>query len=125
MFVPGKLFQSSLIFCGQGQGPTQDWNTSEVGPSLASKHWTRLESLATEKHFSLLQKSINYSLNKFYNTGPSRATCGTPLSRQAPKFQTWVEVTHTDKHSSLQQFGINYGRKKFYIPGPSRSHFLD
>jgi hypothetical protein len=41
-----------------------------VGHGLARKYWTRLEKLASVKHSRLLQKSINYSRNKFYSTGP-------------------------------------------------------
>ncbi len=42
-----------------------------VGFGLARKHWTRLEKLATDKHPSLLRKSVNNGHNKFYSTGPS------------------------------------------------------
>jgi hypothetical protein len=31
---------------------------------------TRLESLARDKHSSLLRKSVNYDRKKFYNIGP-------------------------------------------------------
>ncbi len=31
---------------------------------------TRLERLARDKHFSLLQKSVNYGHKIFYSTGP-------------------------------------------------------
>ncbi len=41
-----------------------------VGYSLTRKHQTRLERLARDKHYSLLQKSVNYEHNKFYSTGP-------------------------------------------------------
>jgi hypothetical protein len=36
-----------------------------VGPGLARKHWTRLERLASDKHSSLLPKSV-----KLYSTTP-------------------------------------------------------
>jgi hypothetical protein len=41
-----------------------------VGPSIAHKHWTRLEKLAVDKHFGLLQKSVNFGPNKLYSEGP-------------------------------------------------------
>jgi hypothetical protein len=41
-----------------------------LGSSLTSKHETRLERLARDKHSSLLRKSVNYGQKKFYNIGP-------------------------------------------------------
>jgi hypothetical protein len=43
---------------------------TQVGSGLTSKHWTRQERLARDKHSSLLRKSVNYGRNKFYDTGP-------------------------------------------------------
>jgi len=40
-----------------------------TGPSLAHKHWTKLERLNRDKHSCLYQKSVNYGRNKFYSTG--------------------------------------------------------
>ncbi len=74
MFVPGKLFQPNLMFVGKARGlpksgsPQRCFNL--VGPGLASKHWTRLERLAKDKHSSVLRRSVNYGHNKFYSTGP-------------------------------------------------------
>ncbi len=34
------------------------------------KHYTKFERLARDKHFSLLQKSVNYGSKKFYSTCP-------------------------------------------------------
>ena len=39
-------------------------------PSLTHKHQARLKRLTRDKHSSLLWKSVNYSCNKFYDTGP-------------------------------------------------------
>ena len=74
MFVSGKLFQPSIMFVGKAMGLPESGAPERcfiwVGPGLARKHWTRLEKLGTYKHSSLLQKTINYSCNKFYSTDP-------------------------------------------------------
>jgi hypothetical protein len=43
---------------------------TRVGSGLTRKHYAKLESVARDKHSSLLQKSVNYGRNKFYHTGP-------------------------------------------------------
>ncbi len=43
---------------------------TRVGSGLSRKHYTRLERLATDKHLSLLRKSVNYGRKMFYSTGP-------------------------------------------------------
>ncbi len=79
MFVPGKPFQPSLVFAGKnGAYPSEaPFSCSTLGytPDLTHKHLTRLERLASDKHSSLLQKSVNYGCNKFYDTGPSMEIC--------------------------------------------------
>jgi hypothetical protein len=46
------------------------WVNNLSGASgLTRKHYTRLESLARDKHYNLLQKFVNYS-SDFYNMGP-------------------------------------------------------
>jgi hypothetical protein len=40
------------------------------GAGLARKHWSRLEKLARDKHYSTIRKYVNYGCNKFYSTGP-------------------------------------------------------
>ncbi len=51
----------------------------------ASKHLTRLERLAKDKHSSLLQAFVNYDRKKFYNIGPKSRICGQTLTpRGAP-----------------------------------------
>ncbi len=42
-----------------------------VGSGLAHKYLTRLEKLTRGKHFSLLQKFVNYGRKKFYYIGLS------------------------------------------------------
>ncbi len=42
---------------------------TQVGSSLTSKHKTWLEKLASDKHSSLLQKSVNYGQKTFITLG--------------------------------------------------------
>jgi len=44
--------------------------TLGYAPGLTRKHWTRLERLARDRHFSLFRKFVNYSHKKLYNIGP-------------------------------------------------------
>jgi hypothetical protein len=46
---------------------------SRVGSGLTHKYWTKLKRLAKDKRSSFLRKSINYSRDKFYDTGPTVA----------------------------------------------------
>jgi hypothetical protein len=43
-----------------------------VSSCLIHKHYTRLEMLARDKHFSLLQKFVIYDCKWFYNIGAKR-----------------------------------------------------
>ncbi len=43
-------------------------------PGLTHKHYTRLERLARDKHFSTWRKYVNYGRKKVYSTSP---TCQT------------------------------------------------
>jgi len=66
VFVPGKSFHPSLKFVGEaGAYPSE-------APGLTHKQYSRLKSLARDKHSSLLRKSVNYGRKKFYSTGPLR-----------------------------------------------------
>jgi hypothetical protein len=71
MFVPGKLFQPSLMFVGKtGAYPSEaPFRCSTLGyaPGLIHKLQTRLEKLARNKCSSLLRKFVNYGCKKFYN----------------------------------------------------------
>jgi hypothetical protein len=69
MFVPGKPFQPSLMFAGVPSEANFRCSTVGLAPGLTHNHETRLELLAKNKHFSLLQKSVNYGRKTFYNTG--------------------------------------------------------
>jgi hypothetical protein len=42
---------------------------NRVGSCFTNRHWTRLERLAMDKHYSLLQKFVNYDRKKLYNLG--------------------------------------------------------
>ena len=68
MFVPGKLFQPSLIFVGKAGAPERCF--TREGSGLTCKHYTRLEKLAMDKHPSLLQKSVNYGQKSFITLAP-------------------------------------------------------
>jgi hypothetical protein len=64
VFVPGKLFKPRRMFVnkagGLPKGGAPESCFTWVGPGLVCKHWTKLETLAKDKHSSLLQKSVNY-----------------------------------------------------------------
>ncbi len=64
-----RLFQPGLMFVRRARGHLKDSSLGQV-PALPLKHLTKLERLARDKHFCLLQNSVNYSRNKFYSTGP-------------------------------------------------------
>ncbi len=71
MFVNGKLYQPSLMFAGTS---ALEWSTSKVLHSESGytpKHLTRLEMLARDKHYSILQTFVIYGRIKLYNPGPS------------------------------------------------------
>ncbi len=53
-----------------GYYPRVEHLKGRVGTGLTCKHYTRVERLARDKHFTLLRKSVNYGRNKFYNIGP-------------------------------------------------------
>ncbi len=71
MFVPGKLFQSTLTFVGKaGAYPRVEHlkgASLRLAPDLSHKHLTRLEKLARDKHSSLIRKFVNYGWKKFHN----------------------------------------------------------
>ncbi len=72
MFVPGKPFQPSLVFDGKDRSlsysKVPERFVSWVGLALPTN--IRLSRLARHKHSSSLWKSVNYSRDKFYDTGP-------------------------------------------------------
>ncbi len=78
MFVPDKHFQPSLMFASKAGANLGEalfrCSTQGQAPDLTSKHLTRLEKLASDKHFSLLQTFVNYGREKFYNIEPN-LTC--------------------------------------------------
>jgi hypothetical protein len=70
----GKPFQPSLMFVGKARsqpksGAPERYFT-RAGSSLACKHYTRLERLATDKCYALFLKFVTYGCKKFYNIGP-------------------------------------------------------
>ncbi len=68
LFVPGKPFQHSLMFLGKARSlPTSGASERcfiHLGYSFTSKHKTKLERLAMDKHSNLVRKSANYG--QFY-----------------------------------------------------------
>jgi hypothetical protein len=44
--------------------------TLGLAPGLTHNYYPKLDKLAMEKHSSLLRKSVNYGLKKFYKNGP-------------------------------------------------------
>jgi hypothetical protein len=68
-FVPGRPFQPSLMSAGKARrllkrGATERFST-RVGSGLISKHLTRLERPASEKHSSVFGTLISYKENSF------------------------------------------------------------
>jgi hypothetical protein len=75
VFVPGKLFQPSLIFEGKsGACPisiVSKRRVTRVASGFICKHLTRMDKIAKSKHSSLLRKFLNYVRKKFYNIDPA------------------------------------------------------
>jgi hypothetical protein len=74
MFVPGKRFQSSLIFVGKigaylGEVPFR-CSTLSYSPCFICKHKAKLEILAKSKNSTLLRTFVNYSHKLFYSMWP-------------------------------------------------------
>jgi hypothetical protein len=63
VFFPGQPLQLSLKFVGK----------AGAYPREAP---LRLDRLARDKHSSLLLKSVNYGLKRFYSTGPQERENG-------------------------------------------------
>jgi hypothetical protein len=75
IFVPGKPFQPSLMFVGNGKAKSLLLRRASfrcstwVRSNLSHKHQARLEGLATDKRSSLLRTLINYGHRKFCTNG--------------------------------------------------------
>jgi hypothetical protein len=71
---PWQPFQPSQIFVSKaGSYPSgAHFKCSAIGqaPGLIYKRWIRLESTATDRHSSLLQKFVNYGWKMFFNIWP-------------------------------------------------------
>jgi hypothetical protein len=63
-------FYLSLMFAGKAAAHMSEapfgYPTLGLAPGLTLKHYTRLERLAREQHYRLLQKLLNYGHKKFY-----------------------------------------------------------
>jgi len=74
VFVPGESFQPSLMSMFKASNLPDsralDRCFTQVSSGLTSKHYTRLERLAKDKHSSLLRKSVNYGRNFFIVQAP-------------------------------------------------------
>jgi len=70
VFVPGKVFQPSLMLLSKAgaypSGTSFQVLSCNVGSCLTHKHWTRPEKRARDKSSSLFQTLVNYGLKKFY-----------------------------------------------------------
>jgi hypothetical protein len=75
VFAPGKTFQPSTLFVGKARSlplslaPERCFTC--VGSRLTCKHYAIVESLARDKHASLLQKFVTYGRKILYNVCPS------------------------------------------------------
>jgi hypothetical protein len=71
MFVPGRLFQPSLMFVGKTRNLLKTGAPERcftlAGSGLTYKYYTRLERLATDKQSSLVRTLVN-SEHKFFIT---------------------------------------------------------
>jgi hypothetical protein len=78
VFVPGKPFQTSLLFvCKASSSPLRGASErffNRVGSCFTNRHKTRLKMLARDKPTSLLQKCVTYGCKKFYNIAPQGTT---------------------------------------------------
>ncbi len=78
MFVFGKYCQPILMFVDKARSlllsGASERNFIHLGSSLTSKNYTRLERIARDKHFSILQKSVEYGQKQSYNIGPNAFT---------------------------------------------------
>jgi hypothetical protein len=92
-----------------------------LGSSLTSKHETRLERLARDKHSSLFQKFVTYGRKKISKIGTKAQCYRTFFVRNLQIFVIsssvcpWQAIqAKSNKHSSLVQKIVTYGRKFFY-----------
>ncbi len=73
MLVPGKPFQSSLMFASKAEAYLSEasfrCSTQGKATGLSCKHQTRLERPARDKYPSLVQTIVDYSHKKLYNIG--------------------------------------------------------
>ncbi len=49
--------------------PSFEYSTLGQAPGITHKHLNRLDRLARDKHFSLIDTIVNYSYKTFNNTG--------------------------------------------------------
>ncbi len=72
MFVTFCPLQPRLNICRQGWSLPLDWGPVRAtwNGSRICKYPTKVERIESEKHSSLQRQGMNYSCNKFYNTGP-------------------------------------------------------
>ncbi len=66
-FCPWQAFLAKSNICGLGQSLPK-WSTFQVLHSRVGS-WPYAQRLSRMKHFSLLQKIVNYNLKMFYNIG--------------------------------------------------------
>ncbi len=96
MFVPGKLFQNSLMFEGNdGAYPREEHlkvASLRVGFGLILEHKTRLEKLARDK----LTKIRKLRTKKLYNIGP-RTQCYKTLRSYFTKVRSRLECLSLGK----------------------------
>jgi hypothetical protein len=73
VFVPGKLFQPSLMIVHTAGSPPYSGalEGASLGqsPGLTRKHYTRLDRPGRDKHSSLLRILVSYGGKTLYNIG--------------------------------------------------------
>jgi hypothetical protein len=118
---------SSIVYClfskarslSYSGAPERFFN--RVGSCFRNRHQTRLERLAMPKHYSLLQKYVNYDCKKFYNIETQVQCYKTFYHSNLPPFHghTIILCYKTlSKYSKYHIMAVNNPDKKFYNIGP-------
>jgi hypothetical protein len=105
VFVPGMLFQPSLMFVSNSTSKPYHGAPERCSPwvGLTPKHYARLESPARNKHFRI-------------------STCSTLGKAPSLNHKQYaiLEKPERNKHSSLLGPYVSYEENRVLSPGPER-----